>query len=643
MTNRFRAVSAAAILGLGAFGVYLCCRSASAAPALLTENDGVVLADFDNKTGESVFDYSLKEALVLELGQSPFLNVTSDRKISEALRASGRPAHERITMNSGLNLCLRAGSKAMLGGTISRVNGEYLVDLTAVACDTGNTLAQARGAVAGKEGVLKALSQASLHLRSSLGEPLASVQKFDVPVAAITTSLEALNSYSEGTAVRREQSDGPSIPFLKRAIELDPNFPLAYATLAAIYRNLREPSRALEYATKAYQLRTPVSEREKLHLASTYFLVTGEVDKEIPIYEQWVTNYPRDFLPHNNLGNDYAALGQLDEALVEYQEALRLMPSVVAYTNVVGMDITLHRLHDAEAVFKEAFASNFDGGYLHQNLYWLAFLRGDAALMQKQVAWASGKAGDEDALLSIQSDTEAFSGQLTQARADTERAVKSAVCAGSKETAALWQVNGALREAELGNAGPAGQGIVAALALSSGRDVKVMSALAMARTSDTARAEALLVELKNTYATDTLLKRYWLPTIRASIELSTGDSSKALQSLKAAEHYEMGNAGTFISYLYPAYVRGEAYLLAHSGKAAATEFQKLLDHSGIVSNFVTGALVHLQLARAYTMSGDAGKAKTEYENFLSIWENADSDMVLLTQAKAEYAKLFRKT
>jgi eukaryotic-like serine/threonine-protein kinase len=604
----------------------------------LTEKDTIVLANFDNKTGDTVFDDALKQALTMGLEQSPFLNLLSERKISEALRLMGRPANERITADVGRELCLRTGSNAVIGGTISNPGGHYLLELTAADCSSGDTLVKEQRAPAKKEDVLKALSQASSSLRTRLGESLASVQKFDVPIESATFSLEALKNYSVGITVRREQGDTPTVPYLKRAIELDPNFPLPYAELTAIYRNFREPSAALEYARKAYQLRARVSEREKLKITGIYYLATGDLDKEIRNYELWETKYPRDFQPYNNLGNDYAFTGQLEKSLAQYQQALQLVPSVISYVNVVGMDINLNRLDEADASLEEAFANKLDGRYLRQNLYWLAFLRGNVTQMQQQVAWALGKPGDEDRLLSMQSETEAYSGRLVKARDFTRRAVNSAVRAGSKENAALWQVNSALSMAEVGNMSLAREETSSALAFSSGRDVKLIAAFTLARTGDNPRAKALIQELKKDYPTDFLMKLYWLPTINAAMELNGGNVAQALKHLETAAPYER-SVGTFVDYLYPAYVRGQVYLLAHQPAAAAAEFQKLLDHPGIVINFMTGALAHLQLGRAYEMAGDIAKAKAPYEDFFALWEDADPEISVLKQAKAEYAKL----
>jgi len=627
------------VAGLAAAGLYLRSRSRKAAP--LTEKDIIVLADFNNTTGDPVFDDALKQALAVELGQSPFLNILSDHKISQTLRMMGHPANERVTLDVGRELCLRTGSKALLGGTISSLGSHYLLELTAVACGTGDTLAKEQGEATSREEVLKALSRASTSLRAKLGESLPSLQKFDVPIEATTSSLEAFKNYSMGITVWFEKGDAPAVPFLRRAIELDPNFAMAYVSLSRMYGNLGQPSLALEYASKAYQMRDRVTEREKLRAAAAYFGATGETEKEAQTYELWEASYPRDDISHNNHGAIYGSMGQYDKALVEYQEAVRLAPdSIGGYSNLGGTYVVLNRLDEGKIVFDQALTHKLDSASLRQNMYFLAFLRGDALQMRQQVDWATGMPGDEDLLLSTQSDTEAYFGRMGKAREFTRRAVDSAVRTDSKETAASWQVNAALREAEIGIAAKARQGVTGALALSPGRDVKVAAALALARYGDAARAKALAGELEKTYPTNMLLKVYWLPTINAALALDTGDSSQALADLEPAAPYELGFAGSFFGGdLYPAYLRGQAYLVAHNGTAAALEFQKLLDHRGIMVNFVTGSLAHLQLGRAYTMAGDTTKARAAYQDFFTLWKDADPDIPILNEAKAEYARL----
>ena len=602
----------------------------------LTDKDTIVLADFDNKTGDEIFDDALKQALAVEFGQSPFLNVLSDQKVSETLGMMGHPANDRITADVGRELCQRAGSKALLTGTISRLGSHYVIGMDAVACTTGATLAKEQGEAAGKEEVLKTLSRVCSRLRNKLGESLPSVEKFDVPVEATTSSLDALKYFNVGLSVRRKEGDASGVPFLRRAVELDPNFASAYSELALSYDNLEQPSRALEYATKAYQLRDRATKREQLNISALYFNATGELDKEIETYVLWTLTYPRSAVPHVNLGADYALIAQYDKALPELQEGLRLAPdNVNAYTALAAMYLFLNRFDDAKATFDQALARKLDDGGLRQYMYYLAFLRSDVAKMEEQVTWAAGKPGDEDLLLSLQSDTEACYGRMSKAREFSRRAVEAAARADSKETAAAWQVNAALREAELGNATSAKQEATAALALSPGRDVKIQAALTLALTGDVVRAKALAAELEKSYPTNTLLKFYWLPTINAAIDLNHSNWSGALSSLQTAAAYELAGGLT----LYPAYVRGQAYLQAHNGSAAAAEFQKLLDHRGIVQNSVTGSLAHLQIARAYTMAGDTAKAKAAYSDFFSVWKSAEPDIPILKQAKAELAKL----
>lgn len=616
-----------------------CAVQTSAQAAPLTEQDTVVLGGFDNQTADTAFDGALRQALAIEFGQSPFLNVLSDRKVSEALRAMGRAMDAPITTALARDICRRSDSAAVIDGAISKPGAAYRLELTAIACDSGATLAEAQGDAAAEGDVLNSLSQVSAALRAKLGEPAASVREYSVPIEAVTRSLGALKDYSIGQTLRRVSGDNPSIAPFKQAIGLDPDFPLPYSQLAAIYNNLRQPSLAQRYASDAYRLRDQATARDALQIAGVYFLVSGDLQKEAVNYRLWEQQYPWDFTPYNNLGNDYAQEGLLEKALVEYQHALLLVPSVITYTNVTGMQISLDRLDAAQATLDEAAARKVDGLYLHQSQYWVSFLRGDAARMQQQVDWAMGKPDEEDVLLSMESDTAAYYGQLARARDYTRQAVDSAVHSGSTEAAALWQVNAALRAAELGDVPAATQGVKQALALSAGRDVTLIAAFTLARSGESAQAGALVTKLEKDYPTDSLMKLYWLPTIEAAIASDQGDAGAALKHLDATRPYELGAAGTFVSYLYPAYMRGLAYLQLHDGADAAAEFQKLPAHAGVVTNFLTGALAHLQLGRAYAMAGDTAKAKAAYQAFFAVWKDADPGTPLLQQAKAEYAKL----
>ena len=628
-------VAVAALIGGGLYW-----RSHPVAP--LTEKDTIVLADFTNTTGDPVFDEALKQALAVDLEQSPFLNVLSDRRTGETLRLMGRTPTDRVTREVAQEICLRTGSKAILAGSISRLGSQYVVGLEAVNCGNGDALAKEQAEASTKEDVVKALGNAASGLRTKLGESLASVQKFNVPIEATTSSLEALKTFSMGVTTQRQKGDAEAIAFLRRAIELDPNFAVAYAVLGVSYANLSQPSLSAQNLKKAYEMRERVSEKERLRISAYYYaFVTGELEKEAQTYQLWIQSYPRDDIPHGNLGSNFTALGQYEKSVAETQEAQRLEPNtVIGYGNLGQNFLALNRLDDAKAMFQQALARKLDSGSLRWWMYYLAFLRGDSAQMAEQLAWGEGKPGAEDPLLSAQSDTEGYYGRLTKARDYSRRAVDSAVRADSKETAALWQVNAAVREAEFGNVGAAKQDISAALALAPGRDVKVLSALALARVGDSARAKAMIEQLEKSDPLNTVLKLYWLPTLKAAIELNGGNSAQALVLLEAAAPYELGEPppvqeGT----LYPAYLRGQAYLAAHNGSAAATEFQKLLDHRGIVINFSLGALAHLGLARAYAVSGDTTKSRTKYQDFFALWKDADPDIPILKEAKTEYAKL----
>jgi serine/threonine protein kinase/tetratricopeptide (TPR) repeat protein len=628
---------------------FLYWRSRSASPAAtsgtsatpLTEKDTIVLADFENKTGDPVFDDALKQALGVQLGQSPFLNILSDRRVEDTLHLMGRPSNERITRDVARELCIRTGSKAFLAGSISKLGGQYVLGVDAVGCSNGDTLAKEQEEAATKEDVLKMLGKAASSLRGKLGESLATIQRFDVPVEATTASLEALKAFSMGITTFRAKGNAEAIPFYKRALEIDPNFAVAYASLGLVYGNLGQASLAAENIKKAYALRDRVSEREKYRISALYYQnVTGEMEQAVQVYELWAKSYPQDSVPVGNLGVIYANLGQYEKSLVATVEGQRLGADAIGYSNLAGTYLALNRLDDAQKAVEDAQQHQMESDILHLVIYQLAFLKGDTAEMERQVTWAAGKPGTEDLLLSFQSDTEAYYGHLVRARDFSRRAVDAAIRADSKESAAIWQVNSALREAEFGHAAAAKQGVAAALAVSPGRDVKMFAALTLAQVGEIARAKALADELEKNYPSQTVLKVYWMPAIKAAIELNAGKSTQAQMLLEAAAPYELGGPPQLqVGTLYPAYLRGQSYLMAHNGTAAAAEFQKLPDHRGIVINFPLGALAHLGLARAYVLSGDTAKARTAYQDFFTLWKDADPDIPILKEAQAEDAKL----
>jgi eukaryotic-like serine/threonine-protein kinase len=616
-------------------------------PARLTDKDVIVIADFANTTGDPVFDSTLKEALAVDLEQSPFLNVLSDRKLSETLKLMGRTSDQRVTRDIGREVCVRTGSKALLVGSIASLGSHYAIVLKAVSCGTGDLLGAAEAEAESREKILQTLGEAAATLRGKLGESLASLQKFDKPLDEATTpSLEALQAYTEGDRLAREKGDTDALPLLKRAVELDPNFARAYASLGVRYNNLGQASLAIENVRKAYELRDRASEREKYYISCTYFtLVTGELEKAIQQYELWIRDYPRDFVAQTNLGVNYFTMGQFERAAAVTRQALALEPdSILGYNNLGVAYFSMIRLDEAKSTFDEALGRKLDGVYLRQSIYYLDFLRKDASGMQQQFAWAMGKPGAEDILLSAESDTQADYGRLQKARQLSTQAEDSAKKNDSKETAAFWQGNEALREVELGNAGQGLKQARAALALALGRDVKVEAALALARGGDGIAAQKLVDALNQEFPLDTLMQNYWLPTVRAAIALQRHDSAQAVEILRAAVPYELADPPPFSSgTMYPVYLRGEAQLGLGSGSGngelAAADFQKILDHPGVIVNFPLSALCHLGLGRARALSGNSVGARTAYQDFFALWKDADADIPILKQARAEYAKL----
>jgi serine/threonine protein kinase/tetratricopeptide (TPR) repeat protein len=612
-------------------------------PSKLNEKDAVVLADFANSTGEPVFDNTLKQALSVSLRQSPFLNILSDSRVAATLTMMTRAPNTQLTNEVAREICQRTHSKAYIGGSISALGKEYVLGLRATSCETGDVLAEEQATADGKEQVLGALGKSAAKLREKLGESLASVTKYNQPLAdATTSSLEALQQYSEGGRAQREQGDAAAIPFTKRAIELDPNFAIAYAALGGDYSNLNQASLARENFQKAYELRDRLTQRERFLIEASYFgYVTGEINKAIQTYTEWARTYSADYGAHGNLGDSYNLLGQYEKAAEETNVSLRLEPDdAIAYGNLADDYLALDRIEDARAALDEASRRNLDTPDLHLCRYHLAFLEGDPSAMQEQSLWATGKPG-EDGQLSDDSDTEAYYGRLRKARELSRQAVESAKRNGSSDTAALWQVNQALREAEFGNTALARKAVADAMALSSKPDIELLAALALARSGDTVQSSALADKVAAEFDRDTMIQAYWLPTIRAAIAVDHGDAQKAVELLSVASEYELGMPVQWPSHgtLYPAYVRGEAYLRAGDGERAATEFQKILDHRGIVANFPLGALAHLQLGRAYKLAGNVVKAREAYGVFLVAWLNADPDIPILKQAQAEYAKL----
>jgi serine/threonine protein kinase/tetratricopeptide (TPR) repeat protein len=621
----------------------------------LTEKDTIVLADFANSAGDAVFDDTLKQALSIALNQSPFLNVFPENKVAATLKLMSRPAGTKLTPEVTRELCQRAGSKAYLAGSIASLGSQYVLGLKVVNCQSGDPLAEEQVTAASKEKVLDALGVAASKLRGELGESLPTVQKFDVPLAqAATSSLEALKAYSLGIKALNEKSFPAALPYFQRAIQLDPNFAMGYNVLGNDYYSLGETERASEYYTKAFQLRERASEREKLDITADYYSsVTGELDKAVQTYQEEIESYPRLAATYQNFGTVYSSQGQYDKAVEVTRQGLRLaLDQLIGYyTALANYTLALQRFDEARQIVHEAQARKLDDFILHNALYALAFVGSDSAAMAEQQQWYAGKP-QENVGLALASDTEAYGGHLGKARELTKRAVDSAVRADSKDTGAIYLANAALEQVAYGNAVEARQSAAEALQLvPTSQGVESEAALAFAMAGDAGRAETLAQDLGKRFPLDTQMQSLWLPVIQAQLALDKKNPTSALTALQAATPIELGQIMFVanISCLYHVYVRGEAYLAAGQGTTAAAEFQKILDHSGIVWNCWTGALAHLGVARANALQSrtsqgaDADAARVRalaaYKDFLTLWKDADPDIPILKEAKSEYAKL----
>ncbi|HXY10251.1 MAG TPA: protein kinase [Terriglobales bacterium] len=643
-------VGAAALMIVAAVAGYLSLHR----PAKLTEKDTIVLADFANTTGDPVFDDTLKMALSVALRQSPFLNVLGEDKVAATLRLMAQPTSTPLTPDLTRELCQRAGSKAYIAGSIASLGSQYVLGLRAVNCQSGNVLVEEQVKAAAKEKVLDALGDAASKLRSELGESLATVQKFDVPLAEATTpSLEALKAYSLGEKAHREKGTSAAIPHHLQAVELDPRFAIAYQGLGDDYGTLAEVGRASEYFTKAFQLRERASEREKLAITADYYSnVTGQQEKAAQTYEEAIQTYPRDYRLQLDLGNVYTSLGQWGKARAAYMESLRLAPDHAgASSDLANSLLALQRFDEARQILHQAEARKRDV-YIHHNaLYALGFLATDFLAMEEQRQWFASKP-EENFGLSLASDTEAYVGHLHKARELTKQSVDSAIRADSKETGAIWHEIAAQREAAFGNPAEAKQQAAEGLRLyAASQGVEVEAALGFAMVGERARAEWLAQDLNKVYPLDTQMQSLWLPSIKAQLALNRKNPAEAISDLQAAASVELGQISfvTNLSCLYHTYIRGEAYFAAGQGKESSAEFQKILDHSGIVWNCWTGALARLGVARANALQArtsqgaDADAARVRaiaaYKDFLTLWKDADPDIPILRQAKAEYAKL----
>ena len=612
-------------------------------PTHLSERDSIVLADFDNSTDEPVFDLTLKQALSAELEQSPFLNILPDSDVRETLGYMGRPPGTPLTGDVAREVCERSSSKAVLHGSIASLGSHYVIGLNAVDCQTGDSLGHEQVEAASREQVLASLDKAGAHLREKLGESLASIERYATPVAKATTgSLEALKAFSLGQQAREQQGEAAAIPALKRAVELDPDFALAYATLGVVYANLNQNDTGAEYSAKAYALRDRVTEHERFYITAYYLgYVVGNLEQEMQTYETWAQAYPQDYLPHYDLGYDYNALGQFEKGVDETQIAMRLKPNDWdIYNNLGVMYMCMNRLDQAREVLQQALRKKPNDAILHGSLYTLAFVQGNTADMDNEASWGSSRVPESDYMLALEADTAGYFGQVEKARTLSRRAIERARRDNESEEAALRVVTDALREAEFGYKPEARKDVDEALAIDNGRSIQTLAALALARAGDVGRAETMADSLERKYPNHTFLRVYWLPAIRAAIGIQQENFDSAIHALQPAIRYELGvPTPVQVGTLYPAYLRGIALLKKRDPHGAQAEFQKMLDHSGVIANFPTAPLALLGIARARATSGDQGGAVEAYEKFFSVWKNADAGIPILRAAKTEYAAL----
>jgi tetratricopeptide (TPR) repeat protein len=635
--SRWVYASAAVLtIALAASALFLHSRKAHA----LTDKDTIVLADFTNTTGDPVFDGTLRQGLSVQLEQSPFLSIISEPQIQQTLQMMGQKPDAKLTAETAREICQRTGSAAVLDGSIAQIGTPYLLTLKAVNCSNGKSLASTQAQASDKSNVLDALGKVASEIRNKLGESLNTLQKFDTPLEQATTpSLDALKALGSGIKVHSTVGNDPAIPLFQHAIELDPNFALAYSWLGLAFYDIGEYSIAADYTRKAYELRDRTSQAERYFITSRYHrVVTGNMEKAEQACLLWIQDYPRVAMPHILLSvSIYGTIGQYEKGIEHGREAVRLSPDFSpAYALLLLDYIAMNRLDEAKATYGQALERKLKNPFFPISLYQIAFLQNDAAGMAQQLASSLGHSGVADKLLSLEADTAAYSGRLKTAREFSRRATDSALRAGEKETAATNSATSGLREALFGNLAEARRGATLATGGSAGRDAQYGAALALAYSGDDKRAQTLTDDLGKRFPEATIVQFNYLPTLRAKLAVSRGNASGALESLRAAVPYELGHGWTA---LYPAFVRGEAYLAAHQGSEAAAEFQKILDHRGIVLNEPIGALAHLGLARAYALQGDTAKARAAYQDFLTLWKDADPDIPVRIAAKEEYAKL----
>jgi len=637
--------SIVAVLVLSAGGYFYLRRTPK-----LTDKDTIVLADFNNTTGDSVFDGTLRQGLAVQLEQSPFLSLVSEERIQQILKLMAKPADARLTSEIAREICERTASAAVLDGSIASLGSQYVLTLRAKDCRTGDVLDEEQVQAARKEDVLNALSQIASRFRTRVGESLATVKSHDTPLAEATTpSLEALKAYSAGWQVTFSSGSAAAVPFFNRAVEIDPNFASAYAALGRIYGDIGEPALSAQNTSQAYQLRDRTSDQEKFFISLTYDLqVTGNLDKAQQTCDLWMQTYPRAWMPHALLsGGIYLPLGKYAESVEENKIALGIDPDFsIGYSNLATSYMAVERTDEAEKALQQASERKLEIPDLFVLRYVMAFLKGDKVGMERTAALARERPGAGDWISNSEGFALAYSGHLEAARKMSRLAADLARKTQRRDTEALYEADAAVREALFGNVPTARQRAVEAIELSKSKDVAFAAGFALALSGDSSRSQALREDLSRRLPEDTRVQFNYAPTLRALLALNDSHPLKAVELLQTTIPYELGNpsegGSEFLlgaGNLYPAYVRGLCYLAARQGAEAASEFQKILDHRGIVISDPIGALARLQLGRAYAMSGDKVRAKSAYQDFLNLWKDADPDVPILKEARAEYTKL----
>lgn len=611
----------------------------------LTDKDALLVGDFENSTGDAVFDGSLREALTIGLAQSPLLNLVSAEKVAEAFRAQPLPPTTPVSRELAPKLCGRVGAMVFLTGAIAKDGDSYHLRLSTFECASSKEISSAKSEARGRNEVVHALGEAAAKLRNQLGESADSVKKFNLPLERATSaSVDAIQSFAEGRRLSRERGALEAVPALKKAIELDPKFALARSNLAVSYYNLNQNALAADSIRQAFELADRQTVRDRLHITTLYYdLGTGDVGKAIQSYKQWVELYPRDDIAKGNLASEYFLIGDYEQAANFGMQALQLDPGSVAwYENLATADIALLRLKEARYILNLALSRRLEDPAIHTEVYALAFLQGETSAMQREMEWSVGKAGGEDAMLALQADTEAYAGHLQKARELSGRAVQAAQNANLAEPAAIWQGISALRDAVYGKTQEARAGADRVLTIAPGsRDAQTLAILVLARIGELRRAQGMLDDLAAANVSNTVVQSAWVPTIRAQFSLGNQKPGLALALLEPVKPYERGQLIGNLSYacMIPVFLRGEAYLAVKQGAPALAEFQKLSDNRGIVGNCWSGALALLGRARAQALEGSVNAARSSYQRFFELWKTADPDLSILKAARSEFAKL----